>query len=1035
MTYSRAIIACAVILVSWNVASAQYFGKNKPRFEKFEFQVYESPTFEVYHYLKGEEPAKEYATWAEQWYQMHQAIFADTFEYKNPIILYNDHADFQQTNTISGTIGVGTGGVTEALKNRVILPLTMSKQQTHHVLGHELVHAFQYHFILSGDSTSLKSLGNLPLWMVEGLAEYMSIGRQDAHTAMWMRDAVLNDDIPSFRDLDKIDVYFPYRWGQVFWAFITGLYGDEIIAPLFRMTALYGFDEACERMFAIKSKELSELWVSSIKKYYGDQIGDRKEDPAGRALVSKENGGRINIGPVLSPDGKYVIFLSEKSLFTTDLFLANAANGEVIRQVASTTRDGHIDELDYIESAGTWSPDSKRFAFTGVAKGDNILVIKEALTGKTVEEFFLKGVPAFRNPAWSPDGKSLVVSGLVNGQTDLYLVNLRTKKVQQLTNDSYAELLPAWSDDGQYIAYSTDRLSLQRGRTAGKWNFNLAIYDVANGQSEDIDVFPGADNFNPVFDVDGNIVFLSNRDGFRNIYRYERAGGKVYQLTDLLTGASGITPYAPAITASRSEKRNRFLYTHYYDGDYRIISARPEDFLNREVDPKAVDLAAAQLPHQNRRATAIVDTQLAQLDTLPLADSLVFTVDKYRPKFRLDFAGGGAGVGVGNSYGGFMGGAGGAVNLYFSDILGDHQVFTSLTLNGQLVDIAGAVAYLNQKHRIGWGVSFSHFPYYYGTGDAYLGIDTLQDKNGFLFPVHHFQRFELRNFEDRIGGFAQFPFSTVLRLEAGANYSFYFSRLDQVDTYIDFYNQIWEDREKINIEETGLPVLKGQIASVYTALVGDNSFFGVASPLKGYRFRLGLEKIINGFGSREHIGDLDLWSVTADFRRYFHVRPVTFALRATHQGYYGPNANQFVQQYLGYPWNMRGYYSGASVEILKDNGKSFEGLLGSKMVLAGAEVRLPFTGPERLSLIRSRTFFTEFALFFDSGIAWDYESEWRDQETKKWFSGNATAYPLFSAGASLRVNLFGALVLEPYYAFPLLKNTRGVFGLNFTPGW
>ncbi|MDV7401671.1 hypothetical protein RZS08_60185, partial [Arthrospira platensis SPKY1] len=59
------------------------------------------------------------------------------------------------------------------------------------------MHAFQYQMILGGDSTSMESLGNLPLWMVEGLAEYMSIGRTDAHTAMWMRDAVLHDDIPT----------------------------------------------------------------------------------------------------------------------------------------------------------------------------------------------------------------------------------------------------------------------------------------------------------------------------------------------------------------------------------------------------------------------------------------------------------------------------------------------------------------------------------------------------------------------------------------------------------------------------------------------------------------------------------------------------------------------------------------------------------------------------------------------------------------------------------------------------------------------
>jgi hypothetical protein len=45
------------------------------------------------------------------------------------------------------------------------------------------------------------------------------------------------------------------------------------------------------------------------------------------------------------------------------------------------------------------------------------------------------------------------------------------------------------------------------------------------------------------------------------------------------------------------------------------------------------------------------------------------------------------------------------------------------------------------------------------------------------------------------------------------------------------------------------------------------------------------------------------------------------------------------------------------------------------------------------------------------------------------------ALPIVSAGVSLRVNLFGALILEPYYARPFLQNSKFVFGLNILPGW
>ena len=40
----------------------------------------------------------------------------------------------------------------------------------------------------------LQGLGALPLWLVEGMAEYMSVGRDDPLTAMWMRDAILGGE-------------------------------------------------------------------------------------------------------------------------------------------------------------------------------------------------------------------------------------------------------------------------------------------------------------------------------------------------------------------------------------------------------------------------------------------------------------------------------------------------------------------------------------------------------------------------------------------------------------------------------------------------------------------------------------------------------------------------------------------------------------------------------------------------------------------------------------------------------------------------
>ena len=134
-----------------------------------------------------------------------------------------------------------TGGVTEVLKRRIVLPLAGTLNDSDHVIGHELVHAFQF------DITSITGEGGvgfrgptallLPLWFIEGMAEYLSVGPVDAHTAMWMRDAAAcNCRLPTLRDLTTRQWdYFPYRWGQAFWAFVAGRWGDEAVGKALKV--------------------------------------------------------------------------------------------------------------------------------------------------------------------------------------------------------------------------------------------------------------------------------------------------------------------------------------------------------------------------------------------------------------------------------------------------------------------------------------------------------------------------------------------------------------------------------------------------------------------------------------------------------------------------------------------------------------------------------------------------------------------------------------------------------------------------------
>ena len=995
---------------------AQYFGRNKPIYKKFKFDVYQTPNFEIYHYLKNDTVLKYLSLTAEKWYDRHYQVFRDSIEERNPILIYENHADFQQTTAISGTIGVGTGGVTEALKNRVVIPITETWSQTNHVLGHELVHAFQFNSLITGDSTSLNSVRNLPLWMIEGMAEYLSLGTYDYQTAMWMRDAVLNNNFPTLEDMTYYpNKYFPYRWGHAFWSFIGRTFGDSLINPIFKETAKRGYNYALIKHIGLNETSFSDLWKSVYFDYFKGVLPDSTEDPSGTRILFERNAGEINISPSVSPDGRYVAFYSEKDLFSIDLFLAHATSGKIIRRLSSVVHDNEIDALNFIESAGTWSPDSRQFAFVAFSKGKNKILIVDVFDDKLVREIAIPGVPSFNYPAWSPDGRNIVVSGLVNGVNDLYMVDLQSGLTTQLTHDPWCNIHPAWSPDGSKIVYSTDKPSdydLSNNKTVG---YNIATYSLADREARVYEIFPTADNLNPMFSGNGHsIYFLSNSDGYRNLFKFDTNNNETFRLTRILTGISGMTPLAPAMSVA--SETDEVCYSHYFKNRYSIYTADTVDFKPVKVDPYVVNFSASILPPLNRATEGLVDKNLAD-NSLPhgLADSLK-TVP-FKPKFKLDYI---SNIGMGVSTSVYGTGMSGGVEMLFSDITGSNMFYTGLALNGEIWDFGGQITYLQQKKYITWGVTASHIPYSYG---EYV-MDTLHrdiNNDNNLEIIDDVQLRHFRMFETSMGGVAYFPLSQTQRFEIGTSISRYYYRLDIYSDY--YYNNSYLGSERHKGDAPpGFWLQRSNVAYVY-----DNSDFGIASPMRGNRVRTQAERTF---------GDYNYWGGLVDLRKYIFAKPFSFAMRGIYYGRFGNAVSDSLLYplYIGYPWYVRGYDSNAFIDYDKTKNVTINQLTGDQMVIVNFEIRLPFTGPSRLTVFKSGGFFTELALFADAGLAWTKDNS----PVLRWSPKNTTQHiPFVSTGLSFRINLFGMLVLEPYYAIPFqlggFKSAN--WGINFLPGW
>ena len=999
----------SLFLPTTTLAQGGYFGQNKVQYRDFDFQVLRTEHFDIYFYPEEEQAARMASRMAERWYTRISTLLNHELRGRQPLILYASGPHFRQTNAIEGQLGEGTGGVTEAFKRRIVLPFAGPMEATDHVLGHELVHAFQYDITNTNVSSGNAGALALPLWFIEGMAEYLSVGPVDAHTAMWMREAARREKLPEIDDLDN-PKYFPYRYGQALWAFIGGKYGDAVVGDMLRAGAGRdgGYQRAIESVLGVNTKDLSKEWHSAEFEAY-KPIAETTKMPGAvaRALIPTKKGNELNVSPELSPDGSRLIFFSERDLFSIDLFVADARTGQVLRKITDTATDPHFESLQFLSSAGAWDRAGKRFVFPGISKGQPVLTIVDVDRGRTEREIRLKELDEILNPAWSPDGRFVAFSALVGGFNDLFVYDLQANSLKRLTNDAFAELDPSWSPDGQRLAFATDRFTTNLEAIV-PGDLRIAVMDVASGNVRQVAGFENAKNISPQWTPDGrSLYFLSDRQGITNIYRAE-IGGSPVQLTNLVTGVSGITELSPALSVGE----NRLVFSSYEDDGYSIYALDTTEQLAGQPLVQLPRNAAVLPPRRTPEGpvNAMLENEKAGLP--PVAAATTTPAADYKPKLSLDFAGQPTmGVGV-DPFGTY---AAGGIALAFSDMLGNHTLMTAAQVTSRFDEFGGSLLYINRKHRWNWGALLDQTPYVargFEAGFVNAGGDQLYVE----------REYRVLQTDRSATGIITYPFSRAHRVDFSGGFR-------QIGFKQDITERIYSpvSGQQISEETTELgSVPTMNLGEASAALVYDTSIFGLTSPIRGSRYRLELS---------QSAGDLTYSGVLGDFRTYFMpFRPYTFAFRGLFYGRYGRDSEDFrlPTLYLGYPGLVRGYdsnsfESGECGVSVNGTCPTFDRLFGSKLAIANAEFRFPLWGA-----FGGDNFYgplpIEMALFTDAGVAWD-------RSTRPGF-GPADREPVVSVGAAMRINVLGFAVVEIDYVRPLDRPGVGwLWQFGFRPGF
>jgi Tol biopolymer transport system component len=982
-----ALLALVVLFVAPNLYP---FGQNKIVYDRFNWSIYHSTHFDVFFYDKEKDALQKVVDVAESAYDELSRKFNFQISKKIPLIFYHTHSAFEQTNVDLNFIPEGVGAFAEPTRNRMVIPIDTTDEKLLQLVQHELTHVFEYELLFQG-KLGKSITANPPTWFMEGLASFMG-NDEDSKDRMVLRDAVVNDQIPPITHAQG-GGFFAYRFGHAVFAYIQQKYGWEGVRDFiyeYRNTLGSSVDKALKRAFDVTPDEFDTRFRTWLRKQYLPALvakGEPQEygDPfkIGQGVYSED------ISPVPSPSGDLlaaVVTYKEDA----DVALFNIPKRQFMRNLTG----GYTSKYEYpIVQALTvgpvmgrdvaFSPNGDQIAvFVKKERGRNLMLIN-VLTGGIERSVSLKDVEQELSPAYSPDGKSIAFAAFLGSQPDIFVYDVASGSVTNLTNDHFFDGAPVYSPDGKSLVYS----SVVNG-FAKLFKINLSNpgerYQITSGEWNDIDAW---------FSPDGKRIFFASdkqtgrnvetaaqiletaedkakREGNTpppdptnwasyNIYSLNLENGDLLQYTDVVGGC-----FTPVIFTGENN-RERMVFASYYKQHWKLFSTTTDKPLHpaeKTTLPSAPLLAGARPTFQPPVEVAVDPEKIERSSSRKLFIDDVEVNGGITSDQLL----------VSRSV------------IYMSDMLGNRRFIASLDSVSSFSNFD--FLYFDLQHRTNWGIRvFDSRTFYTAPGDIFsTTIDRRQ--------IYR---------ETGAVGILSYPFDRYHRLDAGAGF-------EARDVNYPFLTSgvIAEQRDSF-------PILSSTFS-------GDTTVFRQFGPISGHRYEIsgavapdlkrGNEFIDLTTGQLRNRGTLLTSDLSIDARQYLQITSRTLLAARLFAAYSTGNVPNFY--YFGGLNTVRGY--------------PFRSIIGTRAAYANLEFRFPLidalvTPVMVLQSVRGH-------LFFDIGGA-NFPGQ-----PYKFASHNQLVNGVASVGYGISLNLLGLEVHWDFARRTDLKKTQGGTRTEFWVG-
>lgn len=710
-------------------------GQNQVAWYDFEWQYVDLPApdggrggLRLYHYRSAAAQARRALPAIRSAYARLVAEFAYSPSRRIPFILYGTQREFQTSNVFE--VSESVLGVTSPRDLKMSVPYFGDHARFLEVATHEMVHQFTIQKLLdaAGGDPTTSAIQRLPLWFIEGIAEYYTRGGLDDETDGYLRDLVWNPDparrhqVVAFAE-DRLRGYLPtYKLGQARVAFVAEAYGREKIQALMEHADLLpgqvlgadgkGFDALARRVLGEPIEQVDARWRAWLKRRYFPAYGAVRQD---LAQVRQVRG--LPAEPealVASPDGQALLVRGlDREKGRARLYLADLRNVAAAATVVSDDTPGSesLHPLDY----GVAAIAEGVLAWSAQAGAGDVLTVQRwrreqqgklprlRLGDRRRLEVLAPGGGGFvriADPCFSPDASALAFVGTAaDGQQDVYVVPVGGGAARRLTDDFFAERDLAWGPDGLYL--SSD--ATDHGR------FNLFRLDPVSGDRTRLTTWPAEDR-HPRPLPGGRLVFSTTGHG--KVDLAELADGAVRPLTDFTTALTWPAAAPPG---------RGLLAVTFHGGVFRLLEVPRLALLAGPATPVAPPAGEVlPIPAVDLPATPVAYRRLAP-GNWRLENGIVY----------------GAGA---------AGGVAGRAALVFADDLRDQGLVLDLAVLGDWEVTQGRLLYVNRARRVAWMVGASHL------------VNAQVDRQ--VADLEFIQR------ELGLVGLLSFPFDRFRRLEA-----------------------------------------------------------------------------------------------------------------------------------------------------------------------------------------------------------------------------------------------------------------------------